>query len=153
MTTFPIFLDTSVPLYAVGPPSRYREPCRQLLLAVANAANNFVTDVEVLQEVLHVLRREQDWTRRKPVFDDFEETVGPGVLPVERADVVTAAAWADGEGSGASTRDLIHVAVMRRHGVSRIASADPGFDRFEGVTRLDPAVLDEWADPTWFPRD
>jgi len=153
MTTSRIFLDANVPLYAVGAPSPYREPCRRLLLAAAQSDEHFVTDVEVLQELLHVLRRDRDWKKRAPAFYDFSATMGGGALPVERDDVVRAANLADGEGRSASTRDLIHVAVMRRHGLSRIASADRGFDGFEGVTRLDPAALDEWADSKWFPED
>lgn len=153
MTTSRIFLDANVPLYAIGSPSPYREPCRRLLLAAAQADQRFVTDVEVLQELLHVLRRDRDWKQRAPAFYDFSATMGDSALPVEREDVVRAANLADGEGRSASTRDLIHVAVMRRYGLSRIASADRGFDGFEGVTRLDPAVLDEWADPKWFPED
>jgi len=153
MTTSRIFLDANVPLYAVGAPSPYREPCRRLLLAAAQGNQQFVTDVEVLQELLHVLRRDRDWKRRAPAFYDFSATMGDSALPVERDDVIRAADLADGEGRSASTRDLIHVAVMRRHGLSRIASADRGFDVFDGVTRLDPAALDEWADPAWFPAD
>jgi predicted nucleic acid-binding protein len=43
-------------------------------------------------------------------------------------------------------RDLIHFAVMRRFGVTRIISADRGFDGVPGIERLDPKRLAEWRD-------
>jgi hypothetical protein len=43
-----------------------------------------------------------------------------------------------------SARDLIHVAVMQRMGAKHIVSADRAFDRIEGITRLDPALVAEW---------
>ena len=35
-----------------------------------------------------------------------------------------------------SARDALHLAVMERHGVSRILSFDSGFDGFPGITRI-----------------
>jgi hypothetical protein len=35
-----------------------------------------------------------------------------------------------------STADALHLAVMERHGVSRIMSFDSGFDGFPGITRI-----------------
>ena len=35
-----------------------------------------------------------------------------------------------------SARDALHVAVMKRHRVSRILSFDAGFDTVPGLTRL-----------------
>jgi predicted nucleic acid-binding protein len=36
---------------------------------------------------------------------------------------------------------VIHVAVMRSNGLSQIISTDVHFERFEGITRLDPLHL------------
>ena len=41
-------------------------------------------------------------------------------------------------------RDLLHTAVMRRLGTTRIVSADADFDRIAGVERLDLAEVDSW---------
>jgi predicted nucleic acid-binding protein len=40
------------------------------------------------------------------------------------------------------TRDLFHVAVMQRLGLTEIISTDCGFDAIAEVTRIDPA---DWA--------
>lgn len=151
MTTSPIFLDANVALYAAGNPHPLKEPCARVMQAVGNTIGAFLTNAEMLQEVLHVSRRGARSARGRTVFTVVADTLGTAVLPVERADVVLAHELAERAGARVSARDLIHVATMRRHGLSRIASADRGFDGFEGVTRLDPAALDEWADPSWFP--
>jgi predicted nucleic acid-binding protein len=42
---------------------------------------------------------------------------------------------------GPTARDVIHVAVMRNNGLSRIVTTDEHFERFEGIKRLDPLLL------------
>lgn len=153
MTTSQIFLDANIALYAAGNPHPLKGPCVRLLEAASTAADAFLTSAEVLQEVLHVSRRGTRSARGRTVFAVFANAMGGAVVPVDRADVVRAAELAEQAGPGVGTRDLVHVATMQRHGLSLIASADQGFDVFEGVTRLDPAALDEWADPKWFPED
>lgn len=72
--------------------------------------------------------------------------------PIYAEDARLAAELAN-SGFRASTRDLIHVAVMRRLGVERVISADRDFDGMPGVTRLDPMDIEEWRDsllnPEW----
>lgn len=148
-----IFVDANIPLYAAGEPHPLKPPCQQIMLAVASTKGTFVTDAEVLREVLHVSRRGRRSARGRTVFTVFAEAVGLAVLPMERVDVVRAAELAEGVGAGIDTRDLVHLATMQRHGVDRVVSADRDYDQMPGVTRLDPAKLDEWADPDWFPED
>ena len=51
--TLPIFLDTNVPIYAAGRPHALKKPCAQILMLVAERPHAFLTDAEVLQELLH----------------------------------------------------------------------------------------------------
>jgi predicted nucleic acid-binding protein len=149
--SLPIFVDANVAIYTFGAPSSFKTPCRRLLTAAANRPDAFVTDSEVLQEVLHVLRRRRGWEDARPTFLDFSNTMRTTVLPVDHRDLVRAAGFADGKRARVSTRDLIHAAVMERHGIERVATADRHFDTFPELIRLDPLALDEWADPDWFP--
>ncbi|MBX3030012.1 MAG: type II toxin-antitoxin system VapC family toxin, partial [Chloroflexi bacterium] len=55
-------------------------------------------------------------------------------FPIEREDVMLAAEIA--RGARLSARDAIHVAVMRRRGITRILSFDRGLDAVEGIDRL-----------------
>lgn len=49
----PIFLDANVPIYAAGRPHALKEPCVEVLTRVAERPQAFITDAEVLQELLH----------------------------------------------------------------------------------------------------
>ena len=39
-----------------------------------------------------------------------------------------------------TVRDAIHIAVMQRHGITRILSFDPGFDGILGIERIGDAA-------------
>ena len=49
----PAFIDANVPIYAAGREHENREPCVRDLMMAAEHPQSFVTDVEVLQELLH----------------------------------------------------------------------------------------------------
>jgi predicted nucleic acid-binding protein len=152
MTAFPVFVDANIPLYASGMPHPMQVPCAQIMLAAANAKDAFVTDAEALQEVLHVSRRGRRSAKGRTIFQVFAATVDT-VFPIEREDLLRAAELAEQQQAEASTRDCVHAAVMQRRGIERIVSADRGFDRLPGVTRLDPLAFDQWGDPSWLPPD
>ena len=47
--------------------------------------------------------------------------------------------WRDHSlGPGLLHNDALAVAVMRAHGITNLASADPDFDRVPGITRFGP---------------
>ena len=85
------------------------------------------------------------WTLGREVVRAFAEAMRGRVEPVQGEDAILATEWADRH-PGVSTRDLVHAAVMQRLGVSRVISADTGFDRLEDIERLDPARIEEWED-------
>jgi len=61
--------------------------------------------------------------------------VADDVFPIDEADAQAAKSVVLGS-PRLSARDAIHVAVMRRRGVSRILTFDTGFDGLPGVTRV-----------------
>ena len=61
------------------------------------------------------------------------------VSPVTIDDVLAAGQLAN-EHRGLSPRDLLHLAVMHRLGVTRIVAADAAFDRVPHIIGLDPAA-------------
>jgi predicted nucleic acid-binding protein len=136
------FLDANVPIYAAGRAHPLKEPCTQLLLLVAEHPQVFVTDAEVLQELLHRYLALRLWPQGREAFHRFYELMQGRVEPVQAADVERAAVLADVHQE--SSRDLLHTAVMERLGVRRIISADAGFDGLPQVERLDPAHWERW---------
>lgn len=129
-----ILLDSNIPMYLIGAAHPNKVKAQALLERAVVDAERLVTDVEVLQEILHryvaIRRREAI----QPAFDLLLRVVdavfGIDLQDVERAKVIVA------ERTGLSARDAIHVAVMERRGVGRIMSFDSGFDGVPGVVRL-----------------
>lgn len=141
----PTFLDANVPIYAAGRPHRLKGPSSQVLMLAAERPAAFVTDAEVLQELLHRYLALRLWSRGKEVFHRFADLMRERAEPVHAADVEEAARLAD-EYPELGARDLLHAAIMLRLGVRRLVSADAGFDRLPGLERLDPMNVEEWRD-------
>ena len=139
------FIDANVPIYATGREHVYKEPCARVLTMVAERPKSFVTDVEVLQELVHRYVASGRWTLGREVLHGFAEVMHDRIEPVYEEDIHLAANLADRH-IGISARDLVHAAVMQRLGADLIISADTGFDRLPGLTRLDPADVAEWSD-------
>ena len=137
------FIDANVPIYAAGREHPYREPCIRVLAAVNENPDGFVTDAEVFQEIMHHYRRTQRWDAGQTVVESFAAMMRGRVSPVA-IDYVLATGRLANEHQDLSTRDLLHLAVMRRLGVNRVVTADADFGRVPGIVRLDPADLGEW---------
>ena len=137
------FIDTNVPIYAAGRAHPLKEPCIQVLLLAAEHPQAFVTDAEVLQELLHRYLSLHIWPHGREAFLRFSELMQERVEAVQAVDVHNAACLADTH-EELGGRDLLHAAVMQRLGLRHIISADTGFDRLPEMERLDPARVAEW---------
>ena len=139
------FIDANVPIYAAGRESLYKAPCARVLMLAAEHPQSFVTDAEVLQELVHRYVASGRWALGRQVLYSFAEVMHDRIEPVYAADIQLAARLADRH-PGISARDLVHAAVMQRMGADRIISVDTDFDRLPGIARQDPLRVDEWAD-------
>jgi predicted nucleic acid-binding protein len=129
-----IFIDANVPMYAAGADHPLRDPCIRLLRQVVTGDMAAVTDAEVHQEIyyryLSLRLREQACL----VSERFREVV-VDVLPIGLAEIRRMPTLVEAY-PHLQARDLIHLAVMQVHGLTRIASADRGFDGVAGIQRL-----------------
>ena len=141
--TLTVFLDTNVPIYAAGRDHPLKKPCTQILTLAAEHPRNFVSDAEVLQELIRRYIALRLWHQGREVFWRFNELMQERVEAVMPADVELAARMADAH-SDLDGRDLLHAAVMHRLEIPLIISADKGFDRLTDLERLDPAQLSNW---------
>ncbi len=137
------FIDTNIPIYAAGQDHRYKEPCARIIRTIANSPTHFITDAEVLQELMHHYLRTNRWTAGREIFRRFETLLQGRIEPTYPEDVSQAAQMAD-QRHQSNSRDLVHASVMRRYGTSLCISTDTDFDRIPGVRRLDPMYLDDW---------
>jgi predicted nucleic acid-binding protein len=129
-----VFIDSNIPMYLVGAAHSNKNDAQRLLERLITGGERLVTSAEVLQEILH---RYSAIGRKEAIQPALEALLGvvDEVLPVEAQDVLMARDILLGS-AGVSSRDALHLAVMRRHAVSRILSFDSGFDGFPGVERI-----------------
>ena len=129
-----IFVDANVPMYLVGGDHPNKTTVMGLLPILTAADEQFVTDVEVYQEILHRYHATQRLEVVDAAFEALDDLVS-SILVFERDDVLEANDILD-SAPGLSARDAIHLAVMQREGVNRILSFDRAFDSFPEVERL-----------------
>jgi len=128
-----IFVDSNIPMYLVGADHPHKVDSQRVLERLIADRARLVTDVEVLQEILHRYAAIGRRDAIQPAFDVIEGVVDV-VFGIEKVDVDRAKEILLAR-SEISARDAIHVAVMQRHGISEILSFDKGFDNLPGVTR------------------
>ena len=129
-----IFVDSNIPMYLVGSPHPHKDTARRLVEKCITFNERLVTDVAVLQEILHrftAIRRKE---AIQPAFDVLLGIVDE-VFVVEEKDVVQA------KDNLVITKQLsahvaIHVAVMQRYGVTQILTFDTDFDTVSGILRV-----------------
>ena len=132
------FLDANVPIYAKGADHPLKQPCAEIVLAVANGVLRAVTDAEVIQELVHrfhAIGRQAEGIRLAEEF----LAVMSHILPVTRLDAERSLRLLR-DHPRLSPRDAIHAAVMLNHDLRYIISADTHFDQVPGVERIDPAA-------------
>jgi hypothetical protein len=129
-----IFIDSNIPMYLVGVAHPNKVGAQRLLERAIADREHLVSDVEVLQEILH---RYVAIERRDAIQPAFETLLG---VVDEVFDVVLADAQRAKDILLAhprlSARDALHVAVMEPHGVERILTFDTGFDQVPGIARV-----------------
>ncbi len=115
------FIDANVPIYPAGRDHPYRQPCIQVLAAVNENPDGFVTDAEVFQEITHHYRRTQRWDAGQTVVESFAAMMHGRVSPVTIDDVLAAEHLAnEHRGSPAPGRDAPPGRDSRRYGRCRL---------------------------------
>jgi len=134
-------LDINIPMYAAGRDHPYKEACAWVMTQVAERQLDVVIDTEVIQEILYRYGGLKLWETATTLATSLLDLV-PVVYPVSLGDARLAVRlFQHYAPRGIQTRDLVHVAVMRNHGLTRIISTDQHFDQISGIVRVDPQTL------------
>jgi predicted nucleic acid-binding protein len=115
-----IFVDTNVIMFAVGREHPLRASAQSFF--ESSIDHGLCTSAEVLQELMHAYLPVQRMATLDAAFRLVERAI-PRVLPIEADDVRSARLLADRHPELGS-RDLLHLAVCRRHGVRQIKTFD-----------------------------
>lgn len=132
-----VLVDANVFIYALGAEHPYRDPCRDVVAALARRDIEAETSVEILQEVVHVRRRRKggpDAAARAreilawdlPVHEFDVDDLERALSLIERDDSLP-------------VRDAVHAAMALNREIDAVLSTDRDFDRIDGLARIDPA--------------
>jgi uncharacterized protein len=131
-----ILIDANIFMYAAGRESLQRLPCKRWLEnIVAGDAPAAYTDAEVLQEILHRYRSLKVAEIGFQIFDAVTHLNIPILAVTDRALREARALLADHP--DLSTRDGVHLGVMREHAIEEVLSYDRGFSQVSWVKRLE----------------
>ena len=122
-------------MYMAGGPHPNRGRVDALLDQLRAGGEELVTDAEVYQEILHRYTSKRRPDLLDAAFRDLDSIVDK-VFTFGMPEIHTARELLRTV-PGISARDAIHVAVMRREGITRILSFDRGLDACPGIERID----------------
>lgn len=130
-----IVLDTTVLVYAVGADHSLRDPCRELIGAVAAGRLEATTTVEVLQELTHVRARRRDREDAARLARDYLDLLAP--LAVVGEDDLQEGLRLYVRSDRLGAFDAVLAATAGRAGATALVSADPAFSEAD-VTHVTP---------------
>jgi predicted nucleic acid-binding protein len=120
-----IVLDTTVLVYAVGAEHALREPCRDLITAIAAGRVRATTTVEVLQEFTHVRARRRGREDAARLARDYLDVLSSLVIVGEEDLREGLRLYARGDRLGAF--DAVLAATASRANAVALVSADVAF--------------------------
>jgi uncharacterized protein len=131
-----ILLDTTVLVYAKGRDHPLRDPCRELIAAVADRRVEATTSVEVIQEFVHVRARRRGRLDAATLGRDYAELLAPLLGPTLEDLGAGLALFERTKHLGAF--DAVLAAAAARIGASALVSADGGFASVPEIAHVVP---------------
>jgi uncharacterized protein len=132
-----IVLDTTVLVYAVGDEHPLKEPCRDLVEAIAEDRVEATTTVEVIQEFVHIRARRRARSDATERGRELLRLLGPLISPGEAELALGLRLFEEHDGLGMF--DAILAASAMLSGADALVSADRAFASVSGLTHLDPS--------------
>lgn len=130
-----IVLDTTVLVYALGAGHPFRDPCRQLIQAIADGTIEATTTVEVVQEFVHARARRHGRIDASRRGRDYADLLAP-LLTVSAAELRDGLAlYERNDALGAS--DAVLAATAMAVG-GALVSADTAFAAVPGLDHVVP---------------
>jgi predicted nucleic acid-binding protein len=120
-----ILLDTTVLVYAKGHDHALRDPCRELIAAIADRRIDATSTVEVIQEFVHVRARRRDRSDAAGLGRDYAELLSPLLAPTVEDLNAGLALFEHSDTLGSF--DAMLAACATRAGIQALVSADTAF--------------------------
>ncbi|MBK6849616.1 MAG: type II toxin-antitoxin system VapC family toxin [Proteobacteria bacterium] len=129
-----IYVDSNVPMYLVGAAHPCKQRVIELVPQLLSAREVLISSAEAFQEVIHRYLALHDRRHLDAAYEAFEAMLSR-VVDVTKPDVDAARVLSAGH-EALSSRDCLHVAIMRRLGCRRIWSYDNGFEQIPSLERV-----------------
>jgi predicted nucleic acid-binding protein len=133
-----IVLDTTVLVYAKGADHSLRDPCRELVAAIAAGRIEATTTPEVVQEFVHVRARRRDRGDAAALGRDYAELLSP-LLSVTQEHLRHGLELFEA-GGRLGAFDAVLAAAATSSGAEALVSADAAFAEIEGLRHVVPDV-------------
>jgi uncharacterized protein len=130
-----VYLDTNVFVYAVGGESPHREPCREVLRAVAQRRLAGETSAYALQELVRQRQRRGDGEATQRARE--AAAVCSDLHPLDWEITSSAMDLVD-RYRCLGIADALHVSTAINKGIALVVSADRDLDEVLGIERVDP---------------
>lgn len=131
-----IVLDTTVLVYAKGADHPLREPCRELIAAIADERLEATTTAEVIQEFMHVRANRRDRSDAVALGRDYAELLSP-LLDVGRDQLLRGLHLFESIPS-LGAFDAVLAAAAVAAGVTAVVSADAAFAEVRDIAQVYP---------------
>lgn len=131
-----IVLDTTVLVYAKGADHPLRQPCRDLVAAVAAGSVEATTTAEAIQEFVHVRARRRKRADAAALGRDYAELLSP-LLAVEREHLQQGLVLFE-RTKRLGAFDAVLAAAAIAAGATALVSADRGFAAIPAIQHTVP---------------
>ena len=129
------YVDSNVFFYAKIFDKKYGEACARILEDIVNGKIKAVTSTLTILEVANALRK---YGLSSEVKNEVDALCSLGMVLVQVDERIVREAGRVFQALGGSPYDCTHIATMRKIGITKILSADKGFDEVSGIHRIDP---------------
>lgn len=129
-----IYIDSCIPMYLVGREHPNKQRTMEMVSRLVEARETLVTSAEVFQEIIHRYKGISDFKHLNAAYEALEE-MATLVFDVTKKEVDLARTLSI-QHSSLSSRDCLHVALMKQSGCRQIWTFDTGFNLVPSLQRI-----------------
>lgn len=129
-----IYVDSCIPMYLIGAEHPHKVRVIEMVSRFVEGGDILATSAEAFQEIIHRYGALKDDKHLNAAYEALEE-MAQTVFEVRKTDV-DAARDLKFRYPPLSSRDCLHVAIMKRTKCTAIWTFDEGFDQVPSLQRL-----------------
>jgi predicted nucleic acid-binding protein len=129
-----IYVDSCIPMYLIGKDHPNKRRIMDLVSNLIYSHEVLITSTESFQEIIHRYKAIKDFKHLQIAYSALDDIVLQ-IEDVKKVDVDESKNYAI-QYEKLSSRDCLHLAVMKRIKCDSIWTYDTGFDNLPSITRI-----------------